>query len=218
MKMNRTILDGTRGLSTSIDAFDALGLTSAQLAGMAPDEAFKLIATRLSEIEDPGKRAALAMMIFGRGGAALLPLMNDGAAGIDALIAKAEELGIVMSAEDAAAAAELTDRMNDLWQILKMAVFTIGAALAPALTAAAKWMAEFAKKVGTFVKENKLLIILYAKIALGVVAAGIGLMVLGGIISLVGVAFSAADDFCYSDCHAPPLLVGELCRDLCRLL
>ena len=52
-RMQRTIYDADRGLSTATDAFADLGVTVANLEGLSPEQQFKLLAERISRIEDP---------------------------------------------------------------------------------------------------------------------------------------------------------------------
>jgi hypothetical protein len=52
------------------------------------------------------------MQLFGRGGAALLPMMNEGREGIAKLREEARRLGLVMSTEDAVSADKLDDSIN----------------------------------------------------------------------------------------------------------
>lgn len=107
-----------------------LGLSSAMLQGMSPERQFKTFAQAISQISDPGERAALAMQIFGKGAAELLPLLKTGADGISALEAEAESLGIITT-EQAQAATALGDAFANLWRTVKMVMFNIGAMLAP---------------------------------------------------------------------------------------
>src|SRR5690606_36333090 len=129
-RMQRTIYDAGRGLSTATDALADLGLTAEDLAGLSPEQQFKLLAERISQIEDPTLKAALAMGIFGRSGTQLLPLFASGARGIEMLQAEARRLGLTMSGEDAKAAEEFSDALDRLWQVVNMGVFRVGAALA----------------------------------------------------------------------------------------
>jgi hypothetical protein len=120
--MQRSINDLGRGLSTQTDAFATLGLTMADLDGLSPEAQFKLIAERLSQIEDPSRRAAIAMQIFGRAGSQLLPLMEGGASGIEELQEQARRLGLTVSTQTAKDAAELNDTLNILWRVIKQGV------------------------------------------------------------------------------------------------
>jgi hypothetical protein len=54
-----------------------LGLALGELAGKTPTEQMQTFAQKISSIEDPGKRAALAMEVFGRAGGELLPLLTN---------------------------------------------------------------------------------------------------------------------------------------------
>ncbi len=178
--MQRSVNDLGRGLSTQTDAFSELGLSIGDLEGLNPEAQFKLIADRLSKIEDPGKRAALAMMIFGRAGTQLLPLMAGGAAGMESLQEEARRLGLTVSTDTAANAAKLTDTMNILWRVLKNGVFTIGAALAPTLISLIENVVGVSVAVVNWIKENGALIATVAKVAALVGAAGVVLLGLAG--------------------------------------
>jgi len=185
-RMQRTITDAGLGLSTAIDAFDMLGVTVKDFEGLKPADQFTLIAEGLSRIKDPTRKAAAAMMIFGRSGTALLPMMERGARGMIEMRQEARALGLTMSTEEARAAAKLTDDMARLVAVLKRAVFTIGSALAPALTRLAEYMSPLITKAGEWLKQNKRLVTIVAAVVGGIIAAGLAISVLGGIISAVG--------------------------------
>ena len=188
-RMQRTLFDAGRGLSTATDALGELGLKSKDLESLSPEAQFRLLADRLARIEDPSRKAALAMTIFGRSGTELLPMLEGGAAALDAYEKRARNLGLVMSTEDAAAADTFGDALDDMWKVLKMAAFTIGAALAPTLKDLSEWIVRAAKTVTAWVKENQGFIVSALKVAAVIVAVGIGLTVLGTIISALGTIF-----------------------------
>ena len=66
-------------------------------------------------------------------GKMLVPVLKDGAQGLDDVAKKAEELGIVMSDTDVKSAAKLTDTMTLFHKVLDSVFTTIGAKLAPTL-------------------------------------------------------------------------------------
>ncbi len=188
-RMQRSIYDAGRELSTAVDALADLGLKFEDLDGLSPERQFKLLADRISQVEDPTRRAAIAMSLFGRSGTALLPMFAKGAAGIEALQKEARRLGLTISAEDAAAAEEFTDALDALWKVVKMGVFRVGAALAPVLKQLAETITDVAVKVGEWIEANRELIVTAAKVAAAVLASGIALAVLGTVISGLGGAF-----------------------------
>jgi hypothetical protein len=188
-KMQRSIYDAGRGLSTAVDALSDLGLTYKDLEGLSPEEQFKLLADRISQIKDPTKKAAIAMSLFGRTGTNLLPMFEQGAAGINALQEEARKLGLTMRSEDAKAAEDFTDAMDRLWKVVKMTTFHIGAALAPALETITNVMTTIAVKINDWITKNQQVIVTIGKVILAVIAVGAALVVLGTLISGLGLAF-----------------------------
>jgi|YNPNPStandDraft_1061719.scaffolds.fasta_scaffold00077_9 hypothetical protein len=187
-RMQAVIGDATNGLGSAEDALANLGLTVSQLVGLSPDQQFEMIADGIAKIEDPSLRAAAAMDIFGRSGTMLLPLMSQGAAGIRELRQQARDLGLTISTEDADSAARLGDALNMLWRVVKQGVFLIGSALAPVLTEFAERAAYMLKSIGDWIKENRALVVTIFQIALGVLAAGAALIMLGNLIAAIGTA------------------------------
>jgi hypothetical protein len=187
--LQRSISDAERGMSTATDAFAELNLTAAALRGLSPEDQFKLVADRLSQVIDPAKRTALAMQLLGRSGTRLIPLLEGGAAGIEELQKEARAFGLTVSTETAAEAALLNDTLNILWRVLKQGVFVIGSALAPVVTELTGRIAKAIVSVNDWIRNNKGLIVTAAKVAAGVVAAGVSLIGLGLLISGIGAAF-----------------------------
>lgn len=72
------------------------------------------LADRFSKMEDGARKTALAQQIFGRGGLELIPVLNQGRAGIAKLTEEAKRLGVVFSTEAAKAANDFKDTLNTL--------------------------------------------------------------------------------------------------------
>ena len=189
--MQRSVTDLGRGLTTQKAAFDRLGLTYAEVGRLSPDEQFALIAERLSLIENESIRAATSMQIFGRSGSALLPLLNQGADGIQQLREQARGLGLSIDPESAKAAAELTDQANILSRVLKNTLFRAGQSLAPLFTDLARRAQSGAAGFREFVTENGRLLIGLTKlsgvlVAVGTAVTAFGTLALGigGVVAL----------------------------------
>ena len=184
--MQRTLLDAERGLSTAVDNLNDLGLSLKDLQGLTPQQQFAAFAEKLSQIEDPSRRAALAMKIFGRSGAELLPMMESGAEGIESLMHQARELGLTMSTEDAQAAAALGDAWDALWRVAKRGVVAVGAALAPTLIDYARRATAVLVTVVQWIDTHRDLIVTAAKVVVGIIAVGAALVALGTGIIVAG--------------------------------
>lgn len=190
-KMQKAIVAAAEGSESANEALGQLGLTVADLRGLSPDQQFKLIADRLSQIQSPAVKAALAMELFGKSGTQLLPLMSEGAKGIEALQQQARDLGLTMSTEDAKAAEALNDAFDTLWKVVKQGVFVIGSALAPTLKAVSEWIIRTVVTTTAWIKENKDLVVTILKVAAAVLAGGVALLALGAAISALGTIFGA---------------------------
>lgn len=189
-RMQVTIFDAGRGLSTAVDGLAALGLTYKDLKELSPEGQLKLMAEQLSKVEHASEKAAIASMVFGRSGTALLPMMAAGAKGIDDLQKKARRLGLTMSAEDAAAAEEFTDAMDSASHASKMMAFHVGAALAPVLQDLADNIASAAKWTADWIRRNRMLFVTILKITGAVLASGVALVALSLVIKLITFAIS----------------------------
>jgi len=113
-RMQRTLFDAERGLSTATEALGALGLSYEELNGLSPEEQFTKISMSLADVEDASKKSAIAQQIFGRAGTDLLPMLAEGSEGIAALRQEAHDLGIVFDQESADAAAKFNDDLDRL--------------------------------------------------------------------------------------------------------
>jgi hypothetical protein len=187
-KMQKTLVDAAQGGQGAKDALANLGLTLDDLKGLKPDEQFVTIADALSRVKDPAVKAGLAMQIFGKQGTSLIPLMEGGAAGINALVDEAKRLGLVWSTEDAKAAEEFNDRCDDLFKVLKKGAADIGSALVPILREVAVWVTENVVKVNAWIRAHRETVQLALKVAAGVAAAGAAFLVLGTGLGYVGAA------------------------------
>ena len=190
-RMQRLLVEAALGSQTAKESLAMLGLTMDDLSGLKPEEQFKLIADRLSGVENPAVRAAAAIAIFGRSGTQLLPMMTGGAAGIDKLTEHARSLGLVMSGESAEAARRFEDTLHDLWRVLKKCYNTIGAAVAPILSGLAKWLTRVIVSVTKWIREHQGLVKVALIVGAVLAALGTAFVVLGSIISAVGAVIGA---------------------------
>jgi len=186
--MQRTMVEAANGTTVAQDAFDALGISVQSLEGLSPDEQFAAIADRIKAIDDPARRTAAAMDIFGRAGAQLIPMLAEGASGIEALRQEARDFGISIAGKDAKAAEILNDTFNRLSKSIRGIWLNIGAALAPAVTDLTQRMARIAAATSKWIAANRPLIVTIAKVVAIVGAVGVALVGVGLSISLAGAA------------------------------
>jgi hypothetical protein len=128
------VAQGNKGAAVG---FERLGISVRRADGslMGADELLGVIAQRMGELDDPVKRVALAQQLFGKSGAAMLPLLREGAGGIAKLRQEAREAGLVLSEEAARGGDEFMDGLTRMKGTLLGVRNTIGAELMPVVGA-----------------------------------------------------------------------------------
>lgn len=102
-------------------AFSKLGIKVKDSSGhlRGADEVMTEIADKLSDMPDGAEKTALAMQFFGKSGAHLIPMLNEGADGLAELREEAREMGLVMSDDSTKAAEQLGDNLERLHNLSK---------------------------------------------------------------------------------------------------
>lgn len=98
------------------------------------NEILPQVADKFASMPDGVEKTALATQLFGRSGAAMLPFLNKGAAGIEELKAKAKELGIVLDDDAMSKFAAYKGAVREWDTALQGAKVSIGEALVPFIT------------------------------------------------------------------------------------
>jgi hypothetical protein len=126
------------GKATPGDALDKslmqINLSVSELRAMAPEEQFSAIGEAISQLPTAADRAAAAVQIFGKQGAALAPLFREGAASIDELRARAERLGIIVSETQINNVADMNDAFDLVSATINGIIGQVVGNLAPAVT------------------------------------------------------------------------------------
>lgn len=132
--MNNSLVDASKGSEASVKAYELLGLKFQDLIRMKPEESFLMIGDALSKIESPALKSALAVDIFGRAGANLLPMFKDGAAGISSAAQEAERFGLAITSVDTAALEAANDAVSKIGSAANGAARQFAVGLAPAVS------------------------------------------------------------------------------------
>ncbi len=141
-RMARSASEAAGGAEMYSEAYDRLGVSVTDANGelKGGEQLFREVAEGLKNVDNATERAALAQEIFGRSGAQLLPLLNEGEAGIKKLGDRAEELGMVLSGKAAKDSERFNDALEDLKDTGTTIAMTLGQTLMPTI-------AEIAEKV-----------------------------------------------------------------------
>lgn len=127
------------GNTSAVGAVNALGLSLADIRAMQPDQAFTTIADAIAKVPDPMDRSKLAMDLFGKSGAELLPMMTGN---LSETAAEADRLGLVLSEDMVRAGDEFGDTLDKLTLVGQSVIAQVLSPMVPALTAVAGWLAD----------------------------------------------------------------------------
>jgi lambda family phage tail tape measure protein len=115
-KLSKAMLAAAQAPTAQANAFKTLGVAVTDATGkLRPTEdVLTDIAGKFATMQDGPMKTALAMQLFGKAGADLVPLLNRGKAGITDLMDEAKKLGIVVDEDFAANAKHFEESMNKL--------------------------------------------------------------------------------------------------------
>ncbi len=181
---SKLIAAAKEGSKGAIQTLKDMGLTVADVAELSQDKRFMVFAERISRIEDPALRASMALEVFGKAGTKLLPLLDQNAEALKALMNEAEEFGLVMSTQAAERADTFGDALDLLKKLLRQTALEVGNAVIPMFLEWVKMAQQVVKIINTWIKENPELVQTLLKV-------GVALAVVGGAILAVGVAAQA---------------------------
>jgi hypothetical protein len=156
-RLTRSLADVASGKGgTAATALQALGISATDTSGRlrAADEVFTEIADRFGRLEDGSTKTALAIQLFGRSGAELIPLLNSGRDGLKEMADESDRLGLTISARTGRAAEAFNDTLTKISRIVEGVAMQVAESALPALqdladaiaspqfASAAEWLAK----------------------------------------------------------------------------
>lgn len=137
IKMSRSIRDANAGLSTYTRAYEALGINTAELQKLTPEQQFNVINDALGRVGNSTERLAIATDIYGARAATMLNMTNMNS---EAFYKMKEELitvGAALNRIDTNKVEQANDAMTKAMEAVKGLGNRIAVALAPYITAIA---------------------------------------------------------------------------------
>lgn len=186
-KLAKGTSEAAQGSKAQAETFKALGVSVTDTSGrMRPmNDVLLDVADRFATMKDGAQKAALAQEVFGKGGAALIPMLNEGRAGLAAFGAEAERLGVSLGQD----AADQADAFNDALDTLQQAALgfslTIGQELIPILTDALQSFGDVIVAVKDWAEAHPGLIKVVAGLGLALTGAGGLLLGVTGVMAIL---------------------------------
>lgn len=132
----------TRGLDTNAEAFKQLGIETKKQDGTfrSTTDIYDDTIAALSEMENETERNQMAFKLLGRGAQSLIPILNEGASGIEKLSNEAKNLGIILDTKTISNAKALGDATYALKASMQAAKNVMVNDMAPALIQIADYL------------------------------------------------------------------------------
>jgi hypothetical protein len=134
--------------STSARTFQAMGISVVDAEGKlrSINDVFLEIADKFRTYEDGAGKVTLATNLFGRAGAANIPLLNQGSDGIARQADEAARLGLTLDTKTVKAAAAFNDSLTKMGRVWDGIIMQLTAKLVPTLETVANWMTTLNQK------------------------------------------------------------------------
>ena len=111
--LNKNVIDAVQGNEKAQASFAMLGIAYKNTDGTLRDSADVMldVAEKFAGMEDGAAKSSLAMDLFGKSGAEIVPFLNQGRDGIKALTDEADRYGVTLSGNVADAAGQFNDNI-----------------------------------------------------------------------------------------------------------
>lgn len=189
--LTRSIVFAGDGLETYARAFRRINLSYEDLIKLSPEKQFLKVLTAITALENSTTRITVATELFGsRIGTQLLPLMERGVEGLQAMMTETDKLNLVWSVDSAQAAVDLNDAMTRVEGAVNGLKFAIAEALIPTIEPLVENLKELIIQFKDWAKENPELVEGLAKIGIILAIGGPVLLGLSFFITTIGGAIT----------------------------
>lgn len=206
-RLNRNISDTAQGTGEAKESFAALGINVKDASGnlKTADQVLREVAIKFSQMEDGAGKSAIAIQLFGRSGAQMIPLLNQGASGLEAMRLEAEQFGQIISTEVAQAAEDFNDNLQRLAGTKQTLGNIIMQELLPPLNALTNAMVQASKETSTFSGVAQVVKIAFQAITVLFSEAAFAFTMIGGEIGAISMQLAALARFDFASAR----IIGE---------
>ena len=165
LKLNQQMAAAAQGNKAAQLVFKRAGVSIRDSAGKmkTADQVMLEMSNTFKKMPEGIYKSDLAMAVFGKSGADMIPLLQGGSDAIQDLIKQSDELGMTFSDDEAKASAEFCDSLDLLKTSANGLFNTIGKQLIPVITpllqSMSKWISAnrelISTKIGEFLENFK---------------------------------------------------------------
>lgn len=192
-KLSKNMVEAAgKPTSEAANAFRALGVSVVDNNGKlkSADVVMGEVADKFEGLKDGAGKTAVSMAIFGKSGASIIPLLNDGSDGLREMTDEARRFGLVIDGETGKAAEDFNDNLTRLKSAWEGIVLQASAAILPTMVKISESLVEGAKSSGILETAVKGLTIAMQSWATASVIVGATLKVAAGNVAAIASALS----------------------------
>lgn len=169
--------------SSASDMLESIGIRLADLQNLTPDQRFIAIAEALARIPDAARQTEAAMGIFGKGGFALLPFLQEGSKGINQFREDAKRLGLVLSSDVVSNFAAYDDVVARITSSTKAISSLLAASFLPILQPIGDVVVGITSAFAGWIAQNQEVGAMLATVIAVVGGVGAGMIFLGTVLA-----------------------------------
>ena len=147
-KADVAFISASNGSQEAIDKFTSLGLSMVDLQKMSPDQRFAAIADAIAKLPTAAERSAAAVKLFGKSGAELVPLFEEGAGALQKAREQAEAFGLALSGAQGKEVEKMNDAFTLAYAAIQGIVTQVIAYLSPAISGIVEEFTAFVAGAG----------------------------------------------------------------------
>ena len=141
--------EALNGEASATEAFTRIGLSIADLRGMAPDQLFQTVVDKLNLLPDAAQRVASASAIMGDDvGLRVIPILNDAGAAAAMLSERWQLLGADMTDAEIASSASITGKLSIIDATFERFQMLLSSQMVPAIDVVLKMMESWITSAG----------------------------------------------------------------------
>ena len=142
-RFNKYISEASTGIGTGVRAFEALGVQVTNTDGTLKDsnQLLNEVADGFVGIENPADRVRIAMDLFGRSGAGMVNMLQNGSGQLEAIRAQFAKFTIELTGDQATAVEDANDRLDLLGRVFSSLGHQLTSSIMPILAQTAQFFA-----------------------------------------------------------------------------
>ncbi len=171
-KLSTMMIEAKNGSTAAVAAFKNVGISQEEVKSSSPHDILLKIADAYHNAEDGANKTANSQLLFGRAGMELIPTLNMGSEGLDAMASKARDLGIVLDKDTLEKGEKANEQFKEMHAVLGAVSSRIGSEMLRGMTEISCSFTDASKNGGLFFGAGEEIATLMKELAVAAAMTG----------------------------------------------